>query len=90
MMIEATDDGATTLENSDRSTDTAARDAASGSPAMYTGIALTNSENLAAWLKRVESQLAKLRRHVEAGDGRLEELFEEAREKRERWLRERG
>jgi len=62
---------------------------ASGSPEMYAGIAATNSENLAAWLKRVESQLARLRRHVESGDARLGELFEEAREKRERWL-ERG
>jgi prephenate dehydrogenase len=62
---------------------------ASGSPEMYAGIAVTNAENLAAWLKRVESQLARLRRHVEAGDARLGELFEEAREKRERWL-ERG
>jgi prephenate dehydrogenase len=60
----------------------------SGSSAMYAGIALTNADNLAAWLKRVEAQLAKLRRHVEAGDPRLAELFEEAREKHERWLAE--
>ena len=59
---------------------------ASGSPSMYAGIALTNPEHLAAWLKKVEQQLAKLRRHVEKHDPRLEELFEEAREKRERWL----
>ena len=39
---------------------------ASGSPEMYAGIALTNADNLAAWLKRVETQLAKIRRHVEA------------------------
>ena len=59
---------------------------ASGSPAMYAGIAATNSENLAEWLRRVETEVAKLRRHVEAGDPRLGELFEEAREIRERWL----
>lgn len=59
---------------------------ASGSPEMYAGIALTNGENLAAWLKRVETQLARLRRHVEAGDRRVVEVFEEAREKREQWL----
>jgi prephenate dehydrogenase len=63
---------------------------AAGSPAMYAGIALTNGENLADWLRLLEAQLAKLRRHVEAGDPRLEELFEEAREKRERWLASQG
>ena len=57
---------------------------------MYAGIALTSGENLAEWLRLLESQLAKLRRHVEAGDPRLEELFEEAREKRERWLAGKG
>src|SRR5438105_15588032 len=61
---------------------------ASGSPAMYAGIAATNAENLAGWLRRVEAELARLRRHVEAGDPRLGELFEEAREARERWLRQ--
>jgi prephenate dehydrogenase len=61
---------------------------ASGSPEMYAGIALTNADNLARALKRVESQLSKLRRRVEAGDGRLAELFEDAREKHERWLAE--
>ena len=30
----------------------------------------------------------RLRRHLEAGDGRLVELFEEARVIRERWARE--
>jgi prephenate dehydrogenase len=63
---------------------------ASGSPEMYAGIALTNGENLAQWLKLIEAQLARLRRHVEAGDSRLTELFEEARDKRERWLAERS
>ena len=60
---------------------------ASGSPAMYAGIAVTNRRHLAASLKRVEAQLAKLRRRVEDGDAAaLEELFGEARERRERWL----
>ncbi len=59
---------------------------ASGSPAMYAGIAATNADNLVEWLRLIERQLAKLRRHIEAGDPRLAELFEEAREKRERWL----
>jgi prephenate dehydrogenase len=59
---------------------------AAGSPEMYAGIAATNAENLVEWLVLIEQQVAKLRRHVEAGDPRLAELFEEAREKRERWL----
>jgi len=61
---------------------------AAGSSAMYAGIADTNSENLAGWLRRVEAEIAKLRRHVEEGDPRLGELFEEARETRDRWLAE--
>jgi prephenate dehydrogenase len=59
---------------------------AAGSSEMYAGIAATNADNLVDWLQRIERQLAKLRRHIEAGDPRLAELFEEAREKRERWL----
>lgn len=61
---------------------------ASGSPEMYAGIAAGNAANLADWLRAVEGQLARLRRHVEAGDPRLVELFEEAREARRRWLAE--
>ncbi|MDQ6918789.1 MAG: prephenate dehydrogenase/arogenate dehydrogenase family protein [Candidatus Dormibacteraeota bacterium] len=59
---------------------------AAGNAEMYAGIAATNGENLVEWLLLIEGQLAKLRRHIEAGDPRLAELFEEAREKRERWL----
>jgi prephenate dehydrogenase len=59
---------------------------AAGSPEMYAGIAATNAENIVEWLRLIEKQVAKLRRHIEAGDPRLAELFEEAREKRERWL----
>jgi prephenate dehydrogenase len=61
---------------------------AAGSPEMYAGIAATNGENLVEWLLLIERQVAKLRRHIESGDPRLAELFEEAREKRERWLEE--
>jgi prephenate dehydrogenase len=61
---------------------------AAGNSAMYAGIAATNADNLVEWLRLIERQLAKLRRHIEAGDPRLAELFEEAREKRERWLDE--
>ncbi|MDQ6692150.1 MAG: prephenate dehydrogenase/arogenate dehydrogenase family protein, partial [Candidatus Dormibacteraeota bacterium] len=59
---------------------------ASGSAEMYAGIAATNGTNLAGWLRLVELQLGKLRLHVEAGDPRIVELFEEARRERERWL----
>jgi prephenate dehydrogenase len=59
---------------------------AAGSPEMYAGIAATNADNIVEWLHLIEKQVAKLRRHIEAGDPRLAELFEEAREKRERWL----
>ncbi len=62
---------------------------ASGSSEMYAGIAATNAENLAEWLRVIELQIARLRRHVEAGDPRLAELFDEAREKRARWVAER-
>ena len=55
-------------------------------PEMYAGIAATNADNLVDWLRLIERQVAKLRRHIEAGDPRLAELFEEAREKRARWL----
>jgi prephenate dehydrogenase len=59
---------------------------AAGSAEMYAGIAATNAENIVEWLLLIEKQVAKLRRHIEAGDPRLAELFEEAREKRERWI----
>ncbi|TMC06844.1 MAG: prephenate dehydrogenase [Chloroflexi bacterium] len=60
---------------------------AAGDPGLYAAIASTNREHLAEALRGVEAALARLRRHVEAGDGRLVELFEEARLARERWAR---
>jgi len=62
---------------------------AAGSPEMYTDIARTNADNAALWLAAVEAEIAKVRRHLEAGDARLAELFEEAQQARERWERER-
>jgi len=59
---------------------------AAGNAEMYAGIAATNADNIVEWLLLIEKQVAKLRRHIEAGDPRLAELFDEAREKRERWL----
>lgn len=60
---------------------------ASGDPGLYAAIASTNREHLAEAVRRIEATLARLRRHLEAGDGRLVELFEEARLVRERWAR---
>ena len=60
---------------------------AGGDPELYAAIASTNRERLTESVRAVESSLARLRRHLEAGDGRLVELFEEARRARERWER---
>jgi prephenate dehydrogenase len=62
---------------------------AAGDPDMYAAIARTNRENVATALDRVIASLTKLRRHLDADDPRLVELFEEARSARERWRRER-
>lgn len=62
---------------------------ASGSPEMYASIAETNPAAIAAWTWQVEQQLARIRRHLEQGDPRLAELFEEARAARDRWLLDR-
>jgi prephenate dehydrogenase len=58
---------------------------AAGDPELYAGVAQTNRENMVAMLDAVSAELARLRRHLEADDPRLVELFEEARAVRERW-----
>jgi prephenate dehydrogenase len=58
---------------------------AAGDPAMSAGIARTNRDNLLEQLDAISHSLARLRRHLEADDPRLVELFEEARAVRERW-----
>jgi prephenate dehydrogenase len=58
---------------------------AGGDPEMYSGIALTNAANIAARLDEFEVALARLRLHLEAGDGHLAELFAAARDARRRW-----
>ena len=58
---------------------------AAGDPALYLGVAQTNRENLVELLDEISAELGRLRRHLEAGDPRLVELFEEARSVRERW-----
>lgn len=60
---------------------------AAGDPELYAGVARTNRANLVEQLDAVSAELARLRRHLEADDPRLVELFEEARAVRERWAR---
>jgi prephenate dehydrogenase len=61
---------------------------AAGDPDLYAGVARTNRENIVELLDAVSAEIARLRRHLEAGDPRLVELFEEARRVRERWAEE--
>jgi prephenate dehydrogenase len=58
---------------------------AAGDPALYAGIARTNRANMVEQLNAISAALDRLRRHLEADDPRLIELFEEARAIRERW-----
>jgi hypothetical protein len=55
---------------------------------MSAGIARTNRDNLLQQLDAISGSLARLRRHLEADDPRLVELFEEARSVRERWSKD--
>ena len=61
---------------------------AAGDPELYASIAESNRENIVAVLDAITAELGRLRRHLEADDPRLVELFEEARSVRERWARE--
>jgi prephenate dehydrogenase len=60
---------------------------AAGDPDLYAGVVRTNRENLVEMLDAISAELARLRRHLEADDPRIIELFEEARRVRERWSR---
>ncbi len=60
---------------------------AGGEPDLYAGVVRTNRLNLLEVLDAISAELARLRRHIEADDPRLIELFEEARSVRERWQR---
>ncbi len=60
---------------------------AAGDPDLYAGVARTNRQNLIEMLDAVSAELARLRRHLDADDPRLIELFEEARDVRERWAK---
>ena len=61
---------------------------AAGDPTLYAGIARTNRDNLIEQVDAISAALARLKRHLEADDPRLVELFEEARAVRERWIKE--
>ncbi len=61
---------------------------AAGDPSLYAGIARTNRVHLMEQLDAISATLGRLRRHLDADDPRLVELFEEARSVRERWSRE--
>lgn len=63
---------------------------AAGDTELYSAIISTNRDPILQRLEAVEASLAKLRRHLEAGDMRLAELLEEARLARERWEKETG
>jgi prephenate dehydrogenase len=61
---------------------------AAGDPELYAGVTGTNRTQLIEQLDAVAAELARLRRHLEAGDPRLVELFEEAQAVRERWAKQ--
>lgn len=60
---------------------------AAGDPELYLGVAQTNRANLVEMLEAVSSELTRLKRHIEAGDTRMVELFEEAKAVRDRWAK---
>lgn len=60
---------------------------AAGDPQLYASVTRTNRANLLEQLDAVSAELTRLRRHLEADDPRLVELFEEARAVRERWAK---
>jgi prephenate dehydrogenase len=60
---------------------------AAGDPEMYAWVARTNREHVLEQLDAISKELGRLYRHLEAGDPRLVELFEEARDVRERWAK---
>jgi prephenate dehydrogenase len=61
---------------------------AAGDPSLYAGISRTNRAHMVEQLNAISAALDRVRRHLEADDPRLIELFEEARAVRERWSKE--
>ncbi len=61
---------------------------ASSHPEMWRDICLANRDRLAAEVGAFQQELARVKQLIEAGDGAaLEQLFAEAREARNRWIR---
>jgi prephenate dehydrogenase len=60
---------------------------AAGDPQLYAGVARTNRANLVEQLDAISAELTRLRRHLDADDPRLVELFEEAKAVRDRWTK---
>ena len=63
---------------------------AAGDAELYAAIVAANREPIIAALQRVEASVAKVRRHLEASDPRLVELFEAAKTARDRWESDAG
>jgi prephenate dehydrogenase len=61
---------------------------AAGDANLYAGIARTNREHIIEALDSINAAMVRLRRHLEADDPRLIEIFEEAHSIRERWAKE--
>ncbi len=61
---------------------------AAGDANLYAGIARTNREHIIEALDSINAAMARLRRHLEADDPRLIEIFEEAHSIRERWAKD--
>jgi prephenate dehydrogenase len=62
---------------------------AGGDPELHGAIASTNRHAMVEALQSVEASVARIRRHLEAGDARLVELLEEAKRVRDEWERRR-
>lgn len=63
---------------------------AAGSPEMHRDICLTNSTALVSWIDKYIESLHMLREYVAGQDGRMYELFEQARRKRLEWQAAQG
>jgi prephenate dehydrogenase len=58
---------------------------AAGNPVMYRDICLTNSTAIVGWLDKYIESLQMLREHVTEHDGHIDEVFEQAQQKRLEW-----
>ena len=63
---------------------------AAGDPEMYSALARINRGALVARLDLILEELTRVKRHLEHDDPRLVELFEEAKNARERWSESRA